>query len=324
MFNGKNILVTGGTGSFGKQFIKTLLDGYSPQRVIVYSRDELKQYEMKPDFNHPAMRYFIGDIRDLERLNLAMRGVDYVVHAAALKHVEVCEYNPFEAVKTNILGGQNIAMAAIQNKVEKVITLSTDKAVAPVNLYGATKLGMEKLLVAANAYSGEQNTSFSLVRYGNVVGSRGSVVPFFKKLVDKGEKSLPVTDDRMTRFWITLDQGVHTVMRAFEESVGGEVFIPKIPSMKIVDLVKAFGEGLTHHVVGIRPGEKLHETLISEDESRMVKDIGDHYVILPSFVFSSDRFKKYNQYKSLPEEGFLYRSDINKEWLTVDALKAII
>lgn len=324
MFNNKNILVTGGTGSFGKQFIRTLLDKYSPQRVIVYSRDELKQYEMKPDFNHPAMRYFIGDIRDLERLNLAMRGVDYVVHAAALKHVEVCEYNPFEAVKTNILGGQNIAMAAIQNKIKKVITLSTDKAVAPVNLYGATKLGMEKLLVAANAYSGDQNTSFSLVRYGNVVGSRGSVVPFFKKLVDKGERSLPVTDERMTRFWITLDQGVHTVIRAFEESVGGEVFIPKIPSMKIVDLVKAFGEGLTHHVVGIRPGEKLHETLISEDESRMVKDIGDHYVILPSFVFSENRFAKYNQYKSLPEEGFLYRSDTNTEWLTVDQLKEII
>ena len=258
MFNGKNILVTGGTGSFGKKFIEVITEKYTPNKVIVYSRDELKQYEMQPKFNKPCMRYFIGDIRDAQRLSMAMKGVDYVVHAAALKHVPVCEYNPFEAVRTNIVGGQNVAMAAIENGVQKVITLSTDKAVAPVNLYGATKLAMEKVLVAANAYVGAKKTSFSLVRYGNVVGSRGSVIPFFKKLVSQGEKVLPLTDDRMTRFWITLEQSVQTVIRAFEESVGGEVFIPKIPSMKMVDLAKAFGDDISYKVVGIRPGEKLH------------------------------------------------------------------
>ncbi|OGI09971.1 MAG: UDP-N-acetylglucosamine 4,6-dehydratase (inverting) [Candidatus Margulisbacteria bacterium GWF2_35_9] len=323
MFNGKNILVTGGTGSFGKKFIEVITEKYTPNKVIVYSRDELKQYEMQPKFNKPCMRYFIGDIRDAQRLSMAMKGVDYVVHAAALKHVPVCEYNPFEAVRTNIVGGQNVAMAAIENGVQKVITLSTDKAVAPVNLYGATKLAMEKVLVAANAYVGAKKTSFSLVRYGNVVGSRGSVIPFFKKLVSQGEKVLPLTDDRMTRFWITLEQSVQTVIRAFEESVGGEVFIPKIPSMKMVDLAKAFGDDISYKVVGIRPGEKLHETLISEDESRMVRDIGDLYVILPSFSFETDRLKKYENYPSV-QENFFYRSDINDVWLNKQQLMEMI
>ncbi len=239
MFNGKSILVTGGTGSFGKKFIQIILEKYKPHKLIVFSRDELKQYEMQQVFNQPCMRYFIGDVRDEDRLSMAMNGVDYVVHSAALKHVPVCEYNPFEAVKTNILGGQNVVKAALKNKVKKVIALSTDKAVSPANLYGATKLAMEKVILAANAYSGTQDTSFSLVRYGNVVGSRGSVIPFFKKLAEQGETSFPITDERMTRFWITLEEGVQTVIKAFERSIGGEVFIPKIPSMKMIDLVKA-------------------------------------------------------------------------------------
>lgn len=323
MFNGKSILVTGGTGSFGKKFIQTILEKYQPSRLIVFSRDELKQYEMQHTFNQPCMRYFIGDVRDEERLSLAMQGVDYVVHAAALKHVPVCEYNPFEAVKTNILGGQNIVKAALKNKVKKVVTLSTDKAVAPANLYGATKLAMEKVILAANAYSGTQDTHFSMVRYGNVVGSRGSVIPFFKKLDTQGEKSFPITDDRMTRFWITLEQGVETVIKAFERGVGGEIFIPKIPSMKMIDLVKAFGDDKKYHVIGIRPGEKLHESLISEDESRNTRDVGDLYVVLPVYEHHDHSMDIYNGYPAMPE-GFFYRSDNNEEWLSVEQLKKII
>lgn len=323
MFNGKSILVTGGTGSFGKKFIQTIIEKYQPSRLIVFSRDELKQYEMAQTFNHPCMRYFIGDVRDEERLSMAMQGVDYVVHAAALKHVPVCEYNPFEAVKTNILGGQNVVKAALKNKVKKVVTLSTDKAVSPANLYGATKLAMEKVMLAANAYAGSQDTSFSMVRYGNVVGSRGSVIPFFTKLAEQGEKSFPITDERMTRFWITLEQGVDTVIKAFERGVGGEIFIPKIPSMKMTDLVKAYGDDKKYHVIGIRPGEKLHESLISEDDARNVKDIGDLYVILPVYQYSSKTTGVYDTYLGV-DEGFFYRSDNNKEWLTVTQLKDII
>jgi UDP-N-acetylglucosamine 4,6-dehydratase len=323
MFNGKSILVTGGTGSFGKKFIQTILEKYQPSRLIVFSRDELKQYEMQQTFNQPCMRYFIGDVRDEDRLSMALQGVDYVVHAAALKHVPVCEYNPFEAVKTNILGGQNIVKAALKNKVKKVITLSTDKAVSPANLYGATKLAMEKVMLAANAYAGSQETSFSMVRYGNVVGSRGSVIPFFTKLAAQGEKSFPITDDRMTRFWITLEQGVDTVLKAFERGVGGEIFIPKIPSMKMTDLVKAYGDDKKYHVIGIRPGEKLHESLISEDDARNVKDLGDLYVILPLYQHSSKNEGVYDAYPGVAE-NFFYRSDINKDWLTVKQLKEII
>ncbi len=323
MFNGKSILVTGGTGSFGKKFIQTILEKYQPNRLIVFSRDELKQYEMAQTFNQPCMRYFIGDVRDEDRLTMAMQGVEYVVHAAALKHVPVCEYNPFEAVKTNILGGQNIVKAALKNKVKKVVTLSTDKAVSPANLYGATKLAMEKVILAANAYAGSQDTHFSMVRYGNVVGSRGSVIPFFSKLAAQGEKSFPITDDRMTRFWITLEQGVDTVFKAFERGVGGEIFIPKIPSMKMTDLVKAYGDDKKYHVIGIRPGEKLHESLISEDDSRLVKDLGDLYVILPLYQHSSKTGGVYDKYPGV-DEKFFYRSDINKDWLTVKQLKDII
>jgi UDP-N-acetylglucosamine 4,6-dehydratase len=323
MFNGKSILVTGGTGSFGKKFIQTIIENYQPSRLIVFSRDELKQYEMQQTFNQPCMRYFIGDVRDEDRLSMALQGVDYVVHAAALKHVPVCEYNPFEAVKTNILGGQNIVKAALKNKVKKVVTLSTDKAVSPANLYGATKLAMEKVMLAANAYAGSQETSFSMVRYGNVVGSRGSVIPFFTKLAAQGEKSFPITDDRMTRFWITLEQGVDTVLKAFERGVGGEIFIPKIPSMKMTDLVKAYGDDKKYHVIGIRPGEKLHESLISEDDARLVKDLGDLYVILPLYQHSSNNEGVYDAYPGVAE-NFFYRSDINKDWLTVKQLKEII
>jgi UDP-N-acetylglucosamine 4,6-dehydratase/5-epimerase len=323
MFDNKSILVTGGTGSFGKKFIQTILENYKPHRLIVFSRDELKQYEMQQVFNQSCMRYFIGDVRDEDRLSMAMNGVDYVVHSAALKHVPVCEYNPFEAVKTNILGGQNVVKAALKNKVKKVIALSTDKAVAPANLYGATKLAMEKVILAANAYSGTQDTIFSLVRYGNVVGSRGSVIPFFRKLNEQGEKSFPITDERMTRFWITLEQGVQTVIKAFERSIGGEVFIPKIPSMKMIDLVKAFGDDKNYHIIGIRPGEKLHESLISEDESRDTRDLGDLYAILPIYKNSNKILNAYDKYNKL-DEGFFYRSDNNEDWLSLEELKEII
>lgn len=313
----KVILVTGGTGSFGKRFItRALAEG--AKKIIVFSRDELKQYEMKQEFTDSRLRFFIGDVRDADRLHRAFDGVDIVIHAAAMKHVDACEYNPFEAVKTNIHGAQNIIEAAIDRGVEKVIALSTDKACAPVNLYGATKLASDKLFVAANAYVGDKKTSFSVVRYGNVVGSRGSVVPFFKKVKDTG--IVPITDERMTRFWITLEQGVQFVLDNLERMHGGEIFVPKIPSMKVVDLAKAIAPNCKMEIVGIRPGEKLHEAMIMEDDARHTVEFNDYYVIQPEFPWWSKEYAKGG--KTL-QDGFAYTSDINDEWLTVEQLKKL-
>jgi len=317
MFDDKVVLVTGGTGSFGQKFTSYLFRNYKPRKVVIFSRDEFKQFEMSATFHEPEheIRYFIGDIRDKERLYRSFEGVDYVVHAAALKQVPAAEYNPFEAVKTNILGAQNIIDAAIDRGVKKVIALSTDKAVSPINLYGATKLAMEKLLIAANAYVGTKDTCFSVVRYGNVIGSRGSVIPFFKSYMNNGGRKLPITDERMTRFWITLQQGVELVSRAAHEAVGGEVFVPKIPSMRILDLVSAVAPDCEYEVIGIRAGEKLHESLISKDEGRNTVDMDDHYVILPLSANGSKKYHKYSKYPKMPE-GFSYRSDTNDHWLS--------
>ncbi|OES46058.1 UDP-N-acetylglucosamine 4,6-dehydratase (inverting) [Domibacillus iocasae] len=314
----KVILVTGGTGSFGRKFIKKVLE-QDVKKVIVFSRDELKQYEMAQEFTDPRMRFFIGDVRDKERLYRAFDGVDIVIHAAALKHVGACEYNPFEAVKTNIHGAQNIVEAAIDRNVEKVIALSTDKAASPVNLYGATKLASDKLFVAANSYVGDGNTKFSVVRYGNVVGSRGSVVPFFKKVKETGR--LPITDERMTRFWITLDQGVQFVLDNLERMHGGEIFVPKIPSMTVTDLAKAIAPECEIDVIGIRPGEKLHEAMIMEDDARHTKEFDTYYVIQPEFPWWSEEYTAAG--KSL-EDGFKYTSDSNTEWLSVEELRALV
>ena len=328
MLNDKTILVTGGTGSFGHRFIKTIFERYNPKKVIVFSRDEFKQHKMRSIFpeNKYNIRYFIGDIRDKQRLYRAFEGVDYVVHAAALKHVPVCEYNPFEAVKTNILGAENIAEAAMDKGIKKVVALSTDKAVNPINLYGSTKLSMEKIFVASNNYVGDKDTTFSLVRYGNVVGSRGSIVPIFMNLKEKKVNEYPVTDERMTRFWITLDEAVEMVLNALEYSVGGEIFIPKIKSMKIVDLVKAIDPNGKIKIIGIRPGEKLHETLVSEDEGRTTVECTinnkDYYIVLPQYVYKSN-LKKYDSYKKVPE-GFSYRSDTNTQWLTTEEVIKMI
>ena len=277
MFNGKTILITGGTGSFGKRYTKTILERYKPKKVIIYSRDELKQYEMAQEFRAPEMRYFIGDVRDRERLLQACKGVDFLIHAAALKHVPAAEYNPTECIKTNVHGAENVIAAAIANSVPKVIALSTDKAASPINLYGATKLVSDKLFVAANNISGGK-TKFSVVRYGNVVGSRGSVVPFFQKLVAEGAKELPITDPRMTRFWITLQQGVDFVFKNFDRMWGGEIFIPKIPSMRLTDLAAVIAPGIPTRIVGIRPGEKLHEVMCPSDDSHLTLEFHDHYV----------------------------------------------
>ncbi len=320
-WNDKIILVTGGTGSFGKKFIKTMLEEFCPAKIIVYSRDELKQHEMRVSgYNHPTLRYFIGDVRDLPRLNRALHGVNIVVHAAALKQVPACEYNPMEAIKTNILGTSNVIDAALDAGVEKVLALSTDKAVNPINLYGATKLSAEKLLVQSNAYAGGKSTRFSCVRYGNVVGSRGSVVPLFIKQRQNGKVTL--TDERMTRFWISLDQGVHFVIRCIEQMHGGEVFVPKIPSMKMFDLAKAIAPDSEVEISGIRPGEKLHEVLISEDETRTTVEMEDMFVIQPAeaFWFGRDWEKQGNM---LPD-GFRYASNTNPQWLTLDQLRAMV
>jgi UDP-N-acetylglucosamine 4,6-dehydratase len=318
LFANKTVLVTGGTGSFGKTFIKKLLK-CDVKKVIVFSRDELKQYEMRKEFGiESRLRYFIGDVRDKERLYRAFNGVDIIVHAAAMKHVEACEYNPFEAVKTNINGAQNIIEAAIDCKVEKVIALSTDKAAAPVNLYGATKLASDKLFIAANSYVGENNTSFAVVRYGNVVGSRGSVVPFFQQIKHTGV--LPVTDERMTRFWITLDQGVQFVIDSLERMRGGEVFVPKIPSMNIIDLAKAIAPECDIKVVGIRAGEKLHETMITHDDARHSFEYEDYYIIAPEFSWwTSEKMTG----APLPE-GFEYNSANNTSWLSIKDLQEIV
>ncbi len=313
----KVVLVTGGTGSFGKKFIKkALIEG--AKKIIVFSRDELKQYEMKQEFTDNRLRFFIGDVRDQERLHRAFDGVDIVIHAAAMKHVDACEYNPFEAVKTNIHGAQNIIEAAIDCGVEKVIALSTDKACAPVNLYGATKLASDKLFVAANAYVGDKKTSFSVVRYGNVVGSRGSVVPFFKKVKETGR--VPITDERMTRFWITLDQGVQFVLDNLARMHGGEIFVPKIPSMKVVDLACAIAPKCEIDIVGIRPGEKLHEAMIMEDDARHTVEFDDYYIIQPEFPWWSKKYAEGG--KALPD-GFAYTSDNNNDWLTVEELRKL-
>jgi UDP-N-acetylglucosamine 4,6-dehydratase/5-epimerase len=314
------ILVTGGTGSFGKKFIEIVLNEYHPTKLIVFSRDELKQHEMRVSgFDHPNLRYFIGDVRDVERLRRAMHGVDIVVHAAALKQVPACEYNPMEAIKTNIMGSGNVIEAALDAGVKKVLALSTDKAVNPVNLYGATKLAAEKLFVQSNAYAGGSMTRFSCVRYGNVVGSRGSVVPIFIKQRQNGK--LTITDERMTRFWLTLEQGVRFVIRCIEQMQGGEVFVPKIPSTRIVDLARAIAPDAVFESVGIRPGEKLHEVLISEDEARSAVEREDMFVVVPSIpLWQRDLIYEGSQ---LPV-GFHYSSDTNPEWLNVGQIRQMV
>lgn len=323
MFNNKSILITGGTGSFGKKFIKIILERYQPKRLIVYSRDELKQFEMQQKFNQPCMRYFLGDVRDEKRLETAMYKVDYVVHAAAIKQVPAAEYNPMECIKTNVLGAQNIIDAAIQCHVKKVIALSTDKAANPVNLYGATKLCSDKLFTAANNVVGDRETRFSVVRYGNVVGSRGSVVPFFKNLVANGANELPITDERMTRFWLCLEDGVDFVLKNFERMQGGETFIPKIPSMRIMDLAKAIAPDLPTKIVGIRPGEKLHEIMCPSDIYYDTLEFVDHFVIMPSTHFTNIDYTINalgEKGKAVPD-GFEYNSGTNPHFLTVEELK---
>ena len=315
------ILVTGGTGSFGRKFVETMLSEYHPAKLIVFSRDELKQHEMRvAGLDHPSLRYFIGDVRDVERLRRAMNGVDIVIHAAALKQVPACEYNPMEAIKTNILGSSNVVEAALDAGVKKVLALSTDKAVNPINLYGATKLAAEKLIIQSNSYAGGMATRFSCVRYGNVVGSRGSVVLIFLQQRTLGK--LTITDERMTRFWLTLEQGVRFVSNCIEKMHGGEVFVPKIPSMKIVDLAKAIAPGTDLDVVGIRPGEKLHEVLISEDESRSTVEIEDMYIVQPSpnAWFGHDW---QSEGQALPA-SFRFSSDTNPKWVSVNQIREMV
>ena len=320
--NQKTILVTGGTGSFGGAFVDTIIKRYRPRKLIVYSRDEMKQYDMAQRFSqkeYPFLRYFIGDVRDRDRLEQALRDVDIVVHAAALKHVPAAEYNPFECIHTNVMGAENVVQASIRAGVQKVIALSTDKAANPINIYGASKLAADKIFVAANSLSGARRTRFSVVRYGNVVGSRGSVVPLFRKLVAEGAKTIPVTDRRMTRFWITLEQGVNFVISSLEMMKGGEIFIPKIPSMKVTDLASALAPGVEQEVVGVRPGEKLHEVMIPVDNSRTTLELDDRYIIAPAFPFWTDEHLQINGAKPVSDE-FTYSSDTNAEWLTSRAL----
>lgn len=328
MLNNKSILVTGGTGSFGKQFIKTVLEKYKPKKVIVYSRDELKQFEMQqiwPDSKNIPIRYFIGDVRDLSRLKRAMEGIDIVIHAAALKQVPAIEYNPFEAVKTNVIGAQNVIDAALDAGVKKVIALSTDKAAAPINLYGATKLTSDKLFVTANNYKGLRDIKFSVVRYGNVTGSRGSVIPFF--IEKKKTGILPITDERMTRFNITLQQGVDFVLNCLEKMWGGEVFVPKIPSYRILDVANAIAPEAKNEIVGIRPGEKLHEEMITESDGINTIEFDNYFVILPSIkLFSKTKFIKESNGKEgwVCKDSFTYNSNTNKHFLTIEELKELI
>ncbi|NKF51057.1 UDP-N-acetylglucosamine 4,6-dehydratase (inverting) [Shewanella sp. WXL01] len=324
MFDNKSILITGGTGSFGHKYTKTLLERYKPKRIIILSRDELKQYEMQQIFNDSCMRYFIGDVRDVDRLKQAFKDVDYVIHAAAMKQVPAAEYNPMECIKTNINGAENVIRAAISNNVEKVIALSTDKAASPINLYGATKLASDKLFTAANNMVGNARTRFAAVRYGNVVGSRGSVVPLFKKLIAQGATELPITHPDMTRFWITLQEGVDFVLKNFERMQGGEIFIPKIPSIKITDLAKAYGPELEQKIIGIRPGEKMHEIMAPEDDSHHNIEFDDHFVITPSIKFFGEEINYYrnrlNENGKLVEPGFEYHSGSNPEFLSVEQI----
>lgn len=314
--DGKSILVTGGTGSFGQAFVRIVLERFKPRKLIVFSRDELKQYEMAhafPDDQYPCIRYFIGDVRDPDRLEMALRDVDIVVHAAALKHVPAAEYNPFECIMTNVHGAENVVKAALRAGVKRVIALSTDKAANPANLYGASKLASDKIFVAANNLSGTR-TRFSVVRYGNVMGSRGSVVPLFRRLVNEGADSLPITDPRMTRFWITIKQGVNFVLSSLEMMQGGEIFVPKIPSTKITELASVMAPGLPHKVIGIRPGEKLHEVMITEDDARATLELADRYLIQP--WFNSWDGAPYTQVGAKPvADGFRYSSDTNPAWL---------
>ena len=324
MFNGKTILITGGTGSFGREYVRRILRAYQPRKLIIYSRDELKQYEMSLEFAEPCMRYFIGDVRDNGRLIQATRGVDFVIHAAALKQVPAAEYNPMECIKTNIHGAENVIQAALDNEVEKVIALSTDKAANPINLYGATKLASDKLFVAANNIAGGHKTRFSVVRYGNVVGSRGSVVPFFKKLIDDGTDHLPITDSEMTRFWITLQQGVDFVLKNFERMRGGEIFVPKIPSVRIVDLAAAMAPEMEQRIVGIRPGEKVHEVMCPADDSHLTLEFDDHFVIRPSIMFT-DRSVDFTpnaigEAGRPVDRGFEYNSGQNSRFLNIDEI----
>ena len=323
MFNKKNILITGGTGSFGKQFVRTILQKYKPNKIIIYSRDELKQYEMAQKYSDSCMRYFIGDVRDLPRLQKAMRNVDYVVHAAALKHVPIAEYNPMECIKTNVMGAQNIIDACLENNVKKIIALSTDKAASPANLYGASKLVSDKLFVAANNLTGTHEIQFSVVRYGNVLGSRGSVIPYFQKLIKDGAAELPITEPNMTRFWITLQEGVDFVLKNFERMQGGEIFVPKIPSMKMTDMAKAIAPNLAIKVIGIRPGEKLHEIMCPLDDSHLTLEFHDHFVIKPSITFSlpiNYTTNNIDEKGSYVQAGFEYNSRDNTIWLTSDEL----
>jgi len=327
MLNGKSILITGGTGSFGYRYVSTLLEKFKPKRLVIYSRDELKQYEMAIKFKEykEVLRFFIGDVRDSARLNEAMRGIDFVIHAAALKHVPIAEYNPMECIKTNIHGSENVIQAALDCNVEKVIALSTDKAANPINLYGATKLVSDKLFVAANNMAGGR-TKFSVVRYGNVVGSRGSVVPFFEKLIIEGAKAIPITHEDMTRFWITLQQGVDFVLNCIERMEGGEIFVPKIPSVKIVDLATAMAPNLPLEVIGIRPGEKIHEVMCPSDDSHLTIKFKDFFIICPSIVY----FSRNNEFTSnslgeIGEEviqGFEYNSGTNSEFLNIEEIKS--
>jgi UDP-N-acetylglucosamine 4,6-dehydratase len=329
--DGKVILVTGGTGSFGKRFIETVLSRHNPRKVIVYSRDELKQHDMQIELRekvspetYAKMRFFLGDVRDRMRLTLALRGVDIVIHAAALKQVPAAEYNPSECIHTNVMGAENVVWASLNNRVSQVVALSTDKACNPVNLYGATKLASDKTFVAANNLSGDIGTRFSVVRYGNVVGSRGSVVPLYRRLLAGGATKLPITDERMTRFWITLPQGVDFVLSSLTVMRGGEIFVPKIPSMKMTDLVAAMAPGAGVELVGIRPGEKLHETMVSADDARQTVELADRYVIEPAFVeYPRKPFAGEAASKAV-DEGFSYASDNNSDWLSADGLMAML
>ena len=323
MFNDKSILITGGTGSFGRQYVKSLLQNFHPSRLVVYSRDELKQYEMQQVFNQECMRYFIGDVRDRDRLIQAFNGVDMVIHAAALKQVPAAEYNPMECIKTNIHGAENVILAALANDVEKVIALSTDKAANPINLYGATKLASDKLFVAANNFAGSHRTRFSVVRYGNVIGSRGSVVPFFQKQIASGADHLPITDSKMTRFWISLQQGVDFVFKNFSRMQGGEIFVPKIPSVRVVDIATAMAPELRQKIIGIRPGEKLHEVMCPTDDSHLTLEFDDHYVIKPTISFAGPvDFAKngIGETGQAVEQGFEFNSGTNSRFLSVEEI----
>lgn len=324
IIDGSSILITGGTGSFGKEFIALLLKRYKPSRVVVYSRDELKQFEMAQSapFKDPRMRFFLGDIRDIDRLKRAFDGIDLVVHAAALKQVPSCEYNPFEAIRTNVIGAQNIISTAIDHDIKRVVALSTDKACAPINLYGATKLCSDKLFIAGNAYSGSHETQFSVVRYGNVVGSRGSVIPLFQRLLAEGARELPITHKDMTRFWIRLEAGAQLVATALETMVGGELFVPRIPSMRMTDLAEAIAPGMPLREVGIRPGEKLHEMLISREDARHTVSMNGHYIVQPDFEWW-DKSRLHKDGVGVPP-GFEYTSDKNGQWITVAQMREML